>query len=125
MNKVLSVLLGTILIASILHAGKGTRFLHQPDIHKDKIVFVYADDLWLVPAEGGPAKRLTSHQGVESNPKFSPDGKWIAFSGQYDGNTSPSARYFGCTEVYVMPSEGGIPKRLTFHPDRDIVQGWT
>jgi len=125
MKKMILVFLATVFIISLVQAGKGTRFLHQPDIHKDKIVFVYADDLWTVPAKGGVATRLTSHPGVESNPKFSPDGKWIAFSAQYDGNTSPSARYYGCTEVYVMPSEGGVPQRLTFHPERDVVQGWT
>jgi len=115
----------SFIIISGLYAGKGTRFLHQPDIHKDKIVFVYTNDLWTVSAEGGRAKRLTSHSGEEGTPKFSPDGKWIAFSGQYDGNTSPSARYFGCTEVYIMPSSGGMPRRLTYHPDRDVVLGWT
>ncbi|MCJ7628072.1 MAG: hypothetical protein MUO50_06750, partial [Longimicrobiales bacterium] len=89
--------------------------LHQPDISADRIVFVYAGDLWTAPANGGEARRLTAHIGTESSPKFSPDGRWIAFSGQYDGNT----------DVFIIPADGGSPKRLTFHPGADNVQGWT
>ncbi len=125
MRKTLLIIFSVVLVASGLQAEKGTRFLHEPDIHMDKIVFVHANDLWIVSADGGRAKRLTSHTGVESNPKFSPDGKWIAFSGQYDGNTARSPRYHGCTEVYIIPESGGEPKRLTYHPARDVVQGWT
>ena len=77
------------------------------DIHKDKIVFSYGGDLWLVSSTGGVASRITTNPGLELFPKFSPDGKWIAFTGQYDGNFN----------VYVMPSEGGQPKQLTFAPD--------
>ena len=75
-----------------------------PDIYKDQIVFSYGGDLWLTTTSGGVARRITSHPGLELFPKFSPDGKWIAFTGQYDGNT----------EVYLIPAEGGVPKRLTF-----------
>jgi len=82
------------------------RLLRFPDIHKDRIIFVYAGDLWLVGAEGGIARRLTSHLGSELFPKFSPDGKMIAFTGQYDGNT----------DVYIIPAQGGEPKRLTYRP---------
>ena len=103
------------LMISGLHAQEGTRMLHEPDISADRIVFVYAGDLWTAPAAGGDARRLTAHIGTESSPKFSPDGRWIAFSGQYDGNT----------DVYIIPAEGGSPKRLTFHPGGDNVQGWT
>ena len=80
------------------------RLLRFPDIYKDKIAFMYGGDLWLVPRAGGTAHRITSHSGRELFPKFSPDGKWIAFTGQYDGNFN----------VYVMPSEGGQPRQLTF-----------
>ncbi len=104
-----------ILTAGNPAAGPGTRFLHQPDISRDAIVFVYAADLWTVSPAGGRARRLTVHPGSESNPKFSPDGEWIAFSGQYDGNT----------DVYLVPSEGGLPQRITYHPSPDLVQGWT
>ncbi|MGH9740832.1 MAG: S41 family peptidase, partial [Candidatus Acidiferrum sp.] len=92
-----------------------TRLLRFADISKDQVVFAYAGDLWIASREGGSARRLTSHVGDELYPKFSPDGKWIAFTGEYDGNP----------DVYVMPSEGGEPKRLTFHPSNDIVLGWT
>jgi tricorn protease len=78
--------------------------LRFPAIHGDQIVFGYAGDLFTVAGAGGVARRLTSHEGYEMFPRFSPDGKWIAFTGQYDGNT----------EVYLMPAEGGVPKRLTY-----------
>src|SRR6266404_2654981 len=92
-----------------------TKLLRFADISKDKVVFAYAGDLWTASREGGAARRLTSHVGDELYPKFSPDGKWIAFTGEYDGNP----------DVYVVPAEGGEPKRLTFHPSNDIVLGWT
>ncbi|MBZ5858393.1 S41 family peptidase [Flavihumibacter profundi] len=92
-----------------------TRLLRQPDISGQKIVFAYAGDLWTVNKQGGTAQRLTSFPGVESNPKFSPDGKMVAFSGQYGDNM----------DVYVVATEGGIPKRLTWHPDFDMVSGWS
>ena len=95
--------------------AQGTRLLRQPTISSKHIVFVYADDLWRVDRDGGNAERLTSHEGTESFPHFSPDGKMVAFSAQYDGNT----------DVFVVNTEGGEPRRLTFHPDADIVQGWT
>jgi len=82
------------------------RLMRFPDVHKDKIVFSYAGDLWLATRDGGVARRITSHPGQELFAKFSPDGKWIAFTAQYDGNYN----------VYVMPSEGGDPRQLTFHP---------
>lgn len=104
-----------ILMISGLHAQEGTRMLHQPDISAEQVAFVYAGDLWTAPASGGDARRLTAHIGTESSPKFSPDGRWIAFSGQYDGNT----------DVYIIPAEGGSPRRLTYHPGGDNVQGWT
>jgi tricorn protease len=90
------------------------RLLRQPDIQGDKIVFVYAGDLWTVSRAGGVAQRLTSHEGVELLPKFSPDGKAIAFTGQYDGNT----------DVFTIPTEGGEPARLTWHPGPDQVAEW-
>jgi tricorn protease len=83
-----------------------SRLMRFPDIYQDKVVFVYAGDLWLVSAEGGMARRLTSDVGMELFPKFSPDGEWIAFTGQYEGNT----------DVYLIPAEGGEPKRLTYRP---------
>ncbi len=81
------------------------RLMRFPDIYKDKVAFVYGGDLWLASTSGGVARRITSHPGRELFPKFSPDGKWIAFTGQYDGNFN----------VYVIPSDGGQPKQLTFY----------
>ena len=99
---------GCVLSCACLTAAQEAqegRLLRFPDIHKDKIAFVYGGDLWLVSSSGGTARRITSHPGRELFPKFSPDGKWLAFTGQYDGNFN----------VYVMPSEGGQPKQLTFY----------
>ncbi len=87
----------------------------QPTLSSTHIVFVFASDLWSVPRAGGEAKRLTTSPGLESDPYFSPDGKWIAFSGQYDGNT----------DVFVIPADGGVPRRITYHPAPDRVTGWT
>lgn len=92
-----------------------TRLLRQPTISATQVAFAYGNNLWVAPREGGDARRLTSFQGATTNPNFSPDGKWIAFSGQYAGNT----------DVYLVPAEGGEPKRLTYHPGADVVQGWT
>ncbi|MCC1484207.1 S41 family peptidase [Winogradskyella immobilis] len=95
--------------------SQGTQLLRQPTIHGNDIVFVYANDLWKASINGGTAIRLTSDDGYESSPHFSNDGKTIAFTAQYDGNV----------DVYTIPSEGGEPKRLTYHPGGDFVQGWT
>ncbi len=95
--------------------AQGTRLLRQPTLSQDQIVFVYANDLWIVDKSGGDAVRLTTDEGEETYPHFSPDGQTIAFTAQYDGNT----------DVYTIPVEGGAPKRLTWHPDADVVQGWT
>ena len=89
-------------------ASAQTKLLRFPDIHGDKVVFTYASDLWIAPVAGGTATRLTAHPGMEVFAKFSPDGKWIAFTGQYDGDE----------QVYVMPATGGEPRQLTFYPAR-------
>ncbi len=81
------------------------RLMRFPDIYKDKIVFMYGGDLWLASSAGGEARRITADAGRELFPKFSPDGKWIAFTAQYDGNFN----------VYVMPAQGGQPRQLTFY----------
>jgi tricorn protease len=94
---------------------KDTRMLMQPAISADHIAFIYAEDLWVANLDGSQPRRLTVDEGIESNPVFSPDGKLIAFSAQYDGNT----------DVYIIPVEGGVPKRLTWHPAADAVRGFT
>ncbi|MGH9823089.1 MAG: S41 family peptidase, partial [Blastocatellia bacterium] len=95
--------------------GTGTRLLRMPTVSETEIAFAYANNIWVVGRSGGTARRLTSFQGLTENPHFSPDGKLIAFSGEYAGNI----------DVYVVPAEGGEPKRLTWHPGADLVQGWT
>ena len=95
--------------------AQGTRLLREPTVSREHIVFVHANDLWRVGREGGDAVRLTTHVGGEQAPHFSPDGRWVAFSGEYDGNTG----------VFLVPVEGGEPRRLTWHPGADVVSGWT
>ena len=95
--------------------GNAPLLLRQPAVSKTQIVFNYAGDLWIVGRDGGTASRLTTGSGVETDPKFSPDGSLIAFTGEYDGNV----------DVYVVPATGGVPRRLTYHPDPDFVLGWT
>ena len=96
-------------------SSQGTRFLRQPDVSATHITFVHANDLWIVGRDGGRAVRLTSSDGAETGPHFSPDGQWIAFTGQYTGNT----------DVYLVPATGGQPTRLTWHPGADVAMGWT
>lgn len=112
-----NIALGFLLLLSAIGqmVAQGTQLLRQPTISGESIVFVYANDLWQVDRDGGDAVRLTSNEGGETLPHFSPDEKYIAFTGQYDGNT----------DVYVIPVEGGNPKRLTYHSSGDYVQGWT
>ncbi|HEV3141412.1 MAG TPA: hypothetical protein VGY57_12885, partial [Vicinamibacterales bacterium] len=90
------------------------RMFRQPAVSADKIAFVYAGDIWLVPKTGGTATRLSSPLGEESFPRFSPDGTKLAYSADYDGNV----------DVYVVPTVGGEPVRLTHHPMPDRVVGW-
>src|SRR5258705_12279394 len=104
----------TQLIAQNGHSA-GTRLLRTPTVSSSQIAFAYANNIWVAPRNGGSARRLTSFQGQTANPHFSPDGRWIAFSGEYAGNF----------DVYVVPSEGGEPRRLTWHPGADLVEGWT
>jgi tricorn protease len=93
----------------------GTRLLRQPAASKDHLAFVYGGDIWVSDRDGGHPTRITTHPAPEFAPHFSPDGKWIAYSGTYDGNT----------DVYVVPTEGGQPRRLTWHPAPDVVSGWS
>ena len=95
--------------------GGPTRLLRTPTVSATQIGFAYANNIWVVPRAGGSAKRLTSFHGQTGNPHFSPDGRWIAFSGEYTGNF----------DVYIVASDGGEPRRLTWHPGADLVEGWT
>lgn len=89
-------------------------YLRTPDLHGDQLAFSAEGDLWLAPAAGGDAIRLTRHVGVESHPRFSPDGSRIAFTASYDGNA----------EVYVVEASGGEPLRITWDPSHDEIVGW-
>ncbi|HMF76110.1 MAG TPA: PDZ domain-containing protein [Bryobacteraceae bacterium] len=112
----LSLLISAGVQTSVTAADySGTRLLRTPTVSAANIAFAYANNIWIVERAGGTARRLTSFQGQTSNPHFSPDGKLLAFSAEYAGNT----------DVYVAPVEGGEPKRLTWHPGPDLVQGWT
>ena len=84
-----------------MQAQVSARLFQYPDVSQTHITFVYGDDIWIAPKTGGLASRLSSPDGGESFPRFSPDGKQIAFSGNYDGNT----------DIYVIPSQGGVPDR--------------
>ncbi len=124
-QNTMSALLLTVLWPVALFAHEDARLMRYPDINGDQIVFVYAGDIWTVNASGGDARQLTSHKGLELFPKISPDGRWIAFSAEYTGSR----------QVYVMPSQGGTPKQLTWYNDVGplpprggfdyVVMGWT
>ncbi|MGB4845782.1 MAG: PDZ domain-containing protein [Ferruginibacter sp.] len=86
-----------------------------PDVSKTQVIFTYGNDIWIIPKNGGSAEKLSSPPGVESFPKFSPDGRTIAFTGNYDGNQ----------DVYTIPVNGGVPQRLTQHGFGDRVVDWT
>ncbi|MBW7887799.1 MAG: PD40 domain-containing protein [Bacteroidetes bacterium] len=101
MRKLLMLI---VLAATFALAQQEARLLRFPALYGDNLVFTYAGDLYTVSSNGGTARKLTNDVGIEMFARFSPDGKYIAFTGQYDGNT----------EVYLMPSSGGIPKRLTY-----------
>ncbi|HXI64428.1 MAG TPA: S41 family peptidase [Gemmatimonadales bacterium] len=113
-----SALAWSVVCALAFHqplAGQiDARALRQPDVSATQIAFVFAGDVWVVPKAGGVANRLSSPRGEESFPRFSPDGKLIAFTGDYDGNE----------DIYVMPSGGGVPTRITHYPAPDRMLGW-
>src|SRR5512133_2032908 len=101
MKVLLALALAPLAFPANLH------LYQKPAMNKTQIVFSYAGDLWTVARTGGVANRLTGGQGVETLVSFSPDGSTIAFTGQYDGNT----------DVFTVPVTGGVPKRVTYHPD--------
>ncbi len=109
------LLLLQVLGYTQLEAQIDAGLFRYPDVSKTQIVFSYANDLWLVSKDGGEAIKISSPPGVESFPKFSPDGKTIAFTGNYDGNR----------DVYTIPVMGGVPMRLTEHGYQDRVVDWT
>ncbi|HEX8334046.1 MAG TPA: PDZ domain-containing protein [Segetibacter sp.] len=114
MKKIITPLL-FIVVATTATAQIDAGLFRYPDVSANQIVFTYANDLWIMPKEGGTAIKLSSPAGVEIFPKFSPDGKSIAFTGNYDGNG----------DAYVIPASGGVPVRLTSHGYPDRVVDWS
>jgi len=102
------------IAGQITSAQINAKMFQYPDVSQTHITFTYAGDVWIVPKEGGTANKLTSAKGAEVFARFSPDGKQIAFSGNYNGNV----------DVYVMPSMGGLPTRLTYHGMTDRLVDW-
>ena len=116
MKKIIfTALILAIALTTVFAQNDKPMLFRQPTVNKTHVVFVFAGDLWKVAREGGTAERLTSNIGNETTPSFSPDGNWIAFTGEYDGNV----------DVYVISANGGEPRRLTYHPGNDTVIGWT
>lgn len=114
--------LGTVGLAALLaglSAGSALSvpplLLQHPSLSQTLIAFDYAGEIWTVGRDGGQARRLVAGQDLNSRPMFSPDGRWVAFTGRFDGNT----------DVYVVPTAGGEPRRLTWHPGADIAVGWS
>ena len=106
MRPVLFILLALIAVPPVA-GSTDARLLRFPDIQGEQVAFVHGGDIYTVSAQGGVAQRLTSHEGLELYPKFSPDGRWLAFSAEYSGTR----------QVWVMPAAGGEPRQLTFYND--------
>ena len=112
-RKLLSLLLLWMAIGG-LQAQISARLMRYMDVSETQITFVYGGDIWIMPREGGLAVPLTNSPGEESWPRFSPNGKEIAFSASYNGNV----------DVFVMPVTGGLPQRVTWHSGADRVLDW-
>src|SRR5690349_14792045 len=107
-------LLILFVLIGINAVAQETLLLRSPSVSNNKLAFAYGGDIWTSDLDGSHPQRITVNPGEESNPVLSPDGKWIAFSGNYDGNE----------DVYIVSVSGGSPKRLTYHPSSDIVRSW-
>ena len=112
-RQVSAALLALLVLPLLAHAGP--LLLLHPTLSKDQIAFRHADDIWVVPRAGGEAVRLTSTASVVAGPFFSPDGQTLAYSARVHGNV----------DVYTVSVNGGVPRRLTWHPDADAVVGWS
>src|SRR5579872_4255899 len=114
MRKSLLTLVMLLATLSVAYAQINAALLRYPDVSATEIVFTYANDLWVVSKTGGIASHLSSPAGVEVYPKFSPDGKTIAYTADYDGSNS----------IYTIPTTGGIPTRLTWYGTPERVADW-
>ena len=102
-------------VATIQATAREARLVRYPHYHQGRIAFTYLADIWTADEDGRNMRRITVHKARDVYPRFSPDGQWIAFSSDRNGNL----------DVYVVPAEGGQAKQLTFHSADDAVQGWT
>src|SRR5689334_429717 len=102
--------LALLVLPAVTAAADPPPLLRRPAVSAKQVAFVYAGDIWTVDRTGGDARRLTAGVGLESYPVFSPDGEQVAFAGDYEGNL----------DVYVVSASGGVPRRLTHHPDPDV-----
>ncbi|MFB6317164.1 PDZ domain-containing protein [Saccharicrinis sp. FJH54] len=114
MRKLITFLF-LLSVYGMAQAQISASLMQHPDVSDNQVCFVYGDDVWIAPKTGGTATRLSSPEGAESYPRFSPDGSMIAYTANYQGNS----------DVYVIPVKGGIPNRLTYHGMADVVLGWT
>lgn len=114
MKILLNLFIFLFIVVSQISAQVSARMMRTPDVSKTQISFSYGGNIWVVSKKGGIAHKLSSPKGIEAFPKFSPDGSKIAFSGNYNGNT----------DIYVIPSLGGKPVRVTNHPSRDLMLDW-
>lgn len=115
MNALLASSAAAAALLLTVEATAETRMLGQPSLSADQLAFVYAGDIWVARRDGSEPRRLTSSVAEERSPHFSPDGRWIAYEGNYDNNR----------DVYVIAADGGQPRRLTWHPGADVPLGWS
>src|SRR5215831_9441285 len=114
MNKLALAAVLTLLTCAIGFAREA-KLVRYPHYHNGRIAFSYLGDLWTADENGANVHRITANAARDVYPRFSPDGKWIAFSSDRAGNL----------DVYIVPAAGGQPKQLTFHSADDSVLGWS
>ncbi|MBZ5522640.1 MAG: PDZ domain-containing protein [Acidobacteriia bacterium] len=115
MKKIFMLVAVACIFCALAASAQSPALLRGPSVGSSQIVFGYGNEIWSVARDGGVAHVLTTGPGTKAGPFLSPDGKWIAYTGRIDGNT----------DVYVIPAQGGVPRRLTFHPGPDQALGWT
>src|SRR5262249_18520371 len=113
--KLLVVAALSLLAASVTATAGEIKLVRYPHYHQGRIVFTYLADIWTADEDGHNVKRITVHRARDVYPRFSPDGRWIAFSSDRNGNM----------DVFIVPSDGGTPRQLTYHSADDTVLGWT